>query len=410
MYCRHCNSKLETEFVDLKTSPPSNAFLNKEDLTQDEEYYPLRTLVCEKCYLVQIDFQKKCTEIFDENYAYFSSYSKSWLVHSKKYVEDMTKRFDLDKNSFIVEIASNDGYLLQYFKEKNIPNLGIEPTNSTAIIAREKGIETLEEFFCVNLAVKISSERSKADLILGNNVLAHVPDINNFVKGIKLLLSEEGVITMEFPHLLQLIKHYQFDTIYHEHYSYLSFTTANKIFNTFGLELFDVTELPTHGGSLRIFGKHKDDNTKEISNNVLNLLKREEEVGITSMDYYLGFQNKVIQIKKELLQFLRQLKKDGKKIAAYGAAAKGNTLLNFCGIKDKDNLIEFVVDASPYKQNKYLPGSHIPIVNEKMLKEYQPDYVLILPWNIKDEIIEQLHYIKGWGGRFAITIPELKVF
>jgi len=409
MNCRHCNTELKIEFADLLSSPPSNSYLTKDELTETEAYFPLKVLVCENCFLVQIDEHKNATEIFDENYAYFSSYSTSWLSHSKKYVDYMTDRFDYNNSSLVIEIASNDGYLLQYFKEKNIPVLGIEPTHSTAKVALDKGIETIEDFFGEKFAIELLKKRKKADLILGNNVLAHVPDINDFVLGMKLLLANDGVITMEFPHLCQLIEHKQFDTIYHEHFSYLSFTTVKTIFNSAGLELFDVHEIPTHGGSLRIFGKHQEDQSKSISKNVSILLNKENNIGVTKINYYQNFQPEIDRIKKELIHFLKEAQSSGKKIAAYGAAAKGNTLLNYCEIKDQDKLIEFVVDASPFKQNKFLPGSHIPIVSEQVLKDKKPDYILIFPWNIKDEIIAQLSYIKEWNGKFVISVPSLKI-
>ena len=407
MNCRFCKNPLTHEFVDLVNSPPSNSYLRIEQLNEPEIFYPLRVFVCEKCFLVQIDEYKKADEIFDEDYAYFSSFSKSWLAHSKKYVEMMCGRFGFDENSQIIEIASNDGYLLQYFQEKKIPVLGIEPTLSTARAAREKGIESLTEFFGTQLANRLVSENRQADLLLGNNVLAHVPDINDFVGGLKIALKANGIITMEFPHVLQLVENNQFDTIYHEHFSYLSLYTTNKIFAAQDFTIFDVEELRTHGGSLRIYAKHSEDETREISENVENLLKKEKQFGLTRLDYYLDFQTKVDKIKTDLLAFLIEQKRAGKKTAAYGAAAKGNTLLNYCGVK-KD-LIEFVVDASPHKQGKFLPASHIPVVDENFIGNEKPDFVLILPWNIKDEIYEQLNYIKDWDGKFVVAVPFLEV-
>ena len=409
MNCRHCNNELSIEFTDLGSSPPSNSYLTKYEDKHTEDSYPLKVFVCDKCFLVQIDEHKNASEIFDENYAYFSSYSSSWLLHSKEYVDYMTDRFNFNSHSLVVELASNDGYLLQYFKEKNISVLGIEPTHSTAIVAKEKGIETIVDFFNEKLAIELSRNQKKANLILGNNVLAHVPDINDFVKGMKILLAKDGIITMEFPHLCQLIDQTQFDTIYHEHFSYLSFTTVKTIFSSVGLELFDVQEISTHGGSLRIFAKHKEDNSKLISNNISILLDKEYNKGVTNLNYYENFQPKVNQIKKELIYFLKEQKLNGKTVAAYGAAAKGNTLLNFCNIKYQDKLIDFVVDASPFKQNKFLPGSHIPIVDEQKIKDAKPDFILILPWNIKNEVIVQLSYIKEWNGKFVISIPKLKI-
>jgi SAM-dependent methyltransferase len=352
--------------------------------------------------LVQIDEYKKSDDIFDKDYAYFSSYSTSWLAHAKNYVEMITRKLSLDKNSLVTEIASNDGYLLQYFKEKNIPCLGIEPTNGTAKVAREKGIDVLEDFFGSSLAQTLA----KSDLILGNNVLAHVPDINDFIKGLKIALKETGTVTMEFPHLLKLIEENQFDTIYHEHFSYLSFYTVKQIFEAQGLKLYDVEKLPTHGGSLRIYATHQDNDIAE-SVNVENLLEEEQSFGLFDMEIYQGFQEKANKVKYDLLAFLLHAKKGNKKVIAYGAAAKGNTLLNYAGVKN--DLIEFVVDKSPHKQGKYLPASHIPIISEENISKLKPEYVLILPWNIKDEVIEQLSYIKEWNGKFVVAVPKLKV-
>lgn len=407
MNCRFCETELEHVFVDLGEAPPSNSFLNAAQLDKPESYYPLKIFVCSNCFLVQVDEYKKANEIFDSEYAYFSSYSTSWLAHAKAYTEKMVARFDISINSLVVEIASNDGYLLQYFKEKQIPVLGIEPTESTAKVAREKGIESITEFFGESFAKKLVLENRKADLLLGNNVLAHVPDINDFVEGLKVALKVDGVITMEFPHLVKLIENNQFDTIYHEHFSYFSFTTVSKIFEAHGLSIFDVEEIPTHGGSLRIYAKHNEDASKSISKNVSDLLQKEKSIGISDLNYYKGFSEKVNEIKKDLLQFLSEQKKAGKKIAAYGAAAKGNTLLNYCGVRN--DVINFVVDASPHKQGKFLPGSHIPIVNEEEIKKNKPDFIIIFPWNIKEEIINQLNYIREWDGQFVISIPELEV-
>lgn len=407
MNCRFCETELEHVFVDLGEAPPSNSFLNAAQLDKPESYYPLKIFVCSNCFLVQVDEYKKANEIFDSEYAYFSSYSTSWLAHAKAYTEKMVARFDISINSLVVEIASNDGYLLQYFKEKQIPVLGIEPTESTAKVAREKGIESITEFFGESFAKKLVLENRKADLLLGNNVLAHVPDINDFVEGLKVALKVDGVITMEFPHLVKLIENNQFDTIYHEHFSYFSFTTVSKIFEAHGLSIFDVEEIPTHGGSLRIYAKHNEDASKSISKNVSDLLQKEKSIGISDLNYYKGFSEKVNEIKKDLLQFLSEQKKAGKKIAAYGAAAKGNTLLNYCGVRN--DVINFVVDASPHKQGKFLPGSHIPIVNEEEIKKNKPDFIIIFPWNIKEEIINQLNYIREWGGQFVISIPKFQI-
>jgi len=407
MKCRFCKTELKHVFIDLVNSPASNSFLSLKQLNEPEIFYPLKVYTCHKCFLVQIDEFKKSDAIFDNNYLYFSSYSKSWLKHSKDYTEMMTNRFGYTKNSLIMEVASNDGYLLQYFKEKNIPVLGIEPTANTAKVAEEKGIESIIDFFGTKLAKEMVKKNIKADLLLGNNVLAHVPDIVDFVKGMKLILKDNGVVTMEFPHLMQLVDNNQFDTIYHEHFSYLSFHTVKEIFASQELEMFDVEELPTHGGSLRIFAKHQNDLTKEVHKNVEDLLKKEIKKGVTSLDYYNHFQQKALKIKLNLIDFLLNQKKAGKKVGAYGAAAKGNTMLNYCGIKN--DLIEFVVDANPHKQNKFLPASHIPVVNEQYLKEQKPDFVIIFPWNLKDEIIDQLDYIKEWGGKFVIAIPKLEI-
>lgn len=403
MNCRFCKTELNDIFVDLVNSPASNSYLTKEQLDEPEVFYPLKIYVCQKCKLVQIDEYKKSDDIFDKDYAYFSSYSTSWLAHAKNYVEMITKRLSLDKNSQVTEIASNDGYLLQYFKEKNIPCIGIEPTKSTADVAREKEIDVIDDFFGSSLAQTLV----KSDLILGNNVLAHVPDINDFVKGLKIALKENGTITMEFPHLLKLIEENQFDTIYHEHFSYLSFYTVKQIFEAQGLKLYDVEKLSTHGGSLRIYATHQE-NHIEVSQSVEYLLKEEKAFGLLDMEIYQGFQEKANNVKYDLLAFLLQAKKENKKVVAYGAAAKGNTLLNYAGVKN--DLIEFVVDKSPHKQGKYLPASHIPVVSEEKIGELKPEYVLILPWNIKDEVIEQLRYVKEWDCKFVIAVPELKVF
>lgn len=409
MHCRFCKTPLEHIFIDLINSPASNSFLTEQQLNEPEEYFPLKVFTCHSCFLVQVDEYKKSDAIFNSDYVYFSSYSKSWLQHAKKYTDLMVDRFGFDSSSQVIEIASNDGYLLQYFVEKGIPVLGIEPTSNTAEVAVARGIKTITEFFGVELATRLSENwKVKADLLLGNNVLAHVPDIVDFVSGMKILLANEGVITMEFPHLMQLIDNNQFDTIYHEHFSYLSFYTVKKIFESAELELFDVEEIPTHGGSLRIYAKHKEDNTKVITENVRQLLDKEAHKGIASLTYYSGFQQKALQVKLDLLTFLIEQKRGSKKVVAYGAAAKGNTLLNYCGIKN--DLIDFVVDANPSKRNKWLPASHIPVMEEKILKEQKPDYVIILPWNLKEEITNQLSYIRDWGGKFVVPIPNLQIF
>jgi 2-polyprenyl-3-methyl-5-hydroxy-6-metoxy-1,4-benzoquinol methylase len=408
MDCRFCKNPLQTKFVDLNNCPPSNSFLTATELEKPEKYYPLAIYVCDKCYLVQVDEYKKAKEIFNGEYVYFSSYSKSWVEHARKYVDCMIERFKFDQKSLVVEIASNDGYLLQHFKSKGVPVLGIEPTENTANVAMLKGIPTLVEYFGSAFADTLVQSGKKADLLIGNNVLAHVPDIGDFVQGLKIALANDGVITMEFPHLLRLIEECQFDTIYHEHYSYLSFTTVQKIFKSHQLELFDVEEYPTHGGSLRIFARHAHDTTKQVSPRVHAMLAKEQAVGMTSMEYYSNFQTRVNRIKDKLLAFLMEKRKEGKTVIGYGAAAKGNTLLNYAGIKGND-LIKFVVDAAPSKQGKFLPGSHIPVYPEYKIREYRPDYIVILPWNLKEEIMEQLSYVAEWGCAFVVFIPELKI-
>lgn len=407
MKCRFCESELSTVFIDLESSPAANSFLTKAQLDQPEPFYPLKVYTCGSCFLTQIAEYKKCDTIFDDQYAYFSSYSKSWLKHASDYTDIVVDRFGLNESSMVIEIASNDGYLLQYFKEKNIPVLGIEPTANTAAAAREKGIKTVVEFFGTQFAERLIKENEKADLLIGNNVLAHVPDIVDFVRGMKIALKEDGLITMEFPHLMQLIENNQFDTIYHEHFSYLSLLTVKQIFESQGLDIFDVDEIPTHGGSLRIYAKHKDDHSKAISENVHLLLEKEISHGMNTLEYYTHFQEKVMEIKTTFNNFLLEQKKAGKKVAAYGAAAKGNTLLNYCGVHNDE--ISFVVDASPHKQNKWLPASHIPVVNEAYIQQEKPDYIIIFPWNLKNEIIEQLDYIKTWHGKFVTVIPVLSI-
>lgn len=408
MKCRFCQTKLKNEFVDLGFSPPSNSFLNKKQLNRPEVFYPLKIMVCHKCYLVQIDEFAKHDDIFNQDYVYFSSFSKSWLAHAKQYTEMMIERFGFEQNSQVIEIASNDGYLLQYFKEKDVPVLGIEPTANTAAAAKEKGIDSVVDFFGVRLAKELLEKGTKADLLLGNNVLAHVPDINDFVGGLKVLLKSDGVVTFEFPHLLQMIDKNQFDTIYHEHFSYLSFGTVQRVFEAHGLAMFDVEEIPTHGGSLRIFAKHTDDESNSISQRIGNMIAKEEAFGLTKMTTYQDYQKTSEKVKNDFLSFLLKVRKEGKRVVGYGAAAKGVTLLNFCGVR-KD-LISYVVDASPYKKNKYLPGIHIPVVNEENIKNDRPDYVVILPWNLRKEISDQLNYIREWGGKFAVAVPEIEVF
>jgi len=406
MKCRFCNKQVDTEFIDLINSPASNSFLTKEQLSEPETYYPLKVFVCENCFLVQVDEYKKFDSIFDNNYAYFSSYSSSWLEHCKNYVEKMISELNLNEESQVVEIASNDGYLLQYFLPHKIKVLGIEPTKNTADVAILKGIPCITEFFGEHLATELSQKGRKADLLIGNNVLAHVPNINDFVKGLNIILSETGVVTMEFPHLIQLIENNQFDTVYHEHFSYLSLYSSKQIFEAQGLTIFKLDTLPTHGGSIRIYATHSERNI-EIQESVTSMMELELSKGINTAAYYEGFQEKALKIKLDLVEFLIQQKKENKKVAAYGAAAKGNTLLNYCGVKS--DLVKFVVDANPAKQHKYLPSSHIPVFSEEKMKEEKPDFVLILPWNLKTEIIGQLDYINTWGGKFVVPIPHLEI-
>jgi len=407
MQCRFCKTELNNVFIDLVNSPASNSFLTADQLNEPEIFYPLKVYICHQCFLVQVDEYKKSDAIFDSNYVYFSSYSTSWLQHARAYTELMTDRFGYNENSLVVEVASNDGYLLQYFKQKNIPVLGIEPTANTAEAAKEKGVDSVIDFFGKRLANELTSKNIKADLLLGNNVLAHVPDILDFVGGLKIMLKETGVITMEFPHLMQLVDNNQFDTIYHEHFSYLSFHTVQQIFESQGLVMFDVEEIPTHGGSLRIYARHHNDHTKVITENVAALLAKENTKGLNGLSYYANFQQKAFKVKLDITEFLINQKKAGKRVAAYGAAAKGNTMLNYCGIKN--DLIDFVVDANPNKQHKFLPASHIPVVNEQFLKDAQPDFVIIFPWNLKDEITKQFSYIKDWGGKFVVAVPYLQI-
>ena len=407
MNCRFCQTPLEHVFIDLVNSPASNSFLTASQLNEPETFYPLKVFTCANCFLVQVDEYKKSDAIFDSDYVYFSSFSTSWLAHAQRYVEAMTERFGLNADSQVIEIASNDGYLLQYFVEKSIPVLGIEPTANTAAVAIDKGVPTVTQFFGVALARELVAQGTQADLLLGNNVLAHVPDIVDFVGGMAIILKPNGVITMEFPHVMNLVDQNQFDTIYHEHFSYLSFQTVSRIFASQNLVMFDIEELPTHGGSLRIYAKHADNTSHAVSPRVAALLKKEADAGLTVLNYYAGFGQKAERVKLNLLSFLIEQKRAGKTVVAYGAAAKGNTLLNFCGVKN--DLIDFVVDANPAKQDKFLPASHIPVVQESVLKAAKPDYVLILPWNLTDEITAQLAYIREWGGQFVIPIPQLSI-
>jgi SAM-dependent methyltransferase len=407
MNCRSCGNPLKIVFADLGECPPSNSYLSAGQLDQPEAVYPLKVFVCEHCFLVQVDEHKQAEEIFDSKYAYFSSYSKTWLDHARRYVEMAADRFELGRDSQVVEIASNDGYLLQYFVEKEIPVLGIEPTASTAAAAREKDVDTREVFFGVDTAKQLVAEGKQADLLLGNNVLAHVPDINDFVEGLKIALKPGGTITLEFPHVLKLIRENQFDTIYHEHFSYLSLFTTREIFARHSLTIFDVDELPTHGGSLRVYAAHTDEQRSETAS-FKNVLADELNAGINTPELYSGFQQRIESVRHAFVEFLERAKSEGRSVAAYGAAAKGNTLLNYCGVRSEE--IPFVVDASPHKQGLYLPGSRIPIVDESHIRRTQPDFVIILPWNIKDEIAGQLAYTREWACRFVTAIPSLEVW
>ena len=405
--CRFCQTPLNKTFVDLGMSPVSNAFLKSEQLDKAEKFYPLHTYVCENCFLVQLEEFETPEQIFSNDYAYFSSYSETWLIHCQSYTELMINKFGFNDNSQVIELASNDGYLLQYFKQRGIPVLGIEPAANVAKVSEEKGIPTLVKFFDVETARLLENQSKKADLLIGNNVLAHVPDINDFVGGMKIALKENGILTMEFPHLLQLMEYNQFDTIYHEHFSYFSFLTVEQIFASHGLILFDVEEIPTHGGSLRIYGKHDTNSDNEVTDRLMNLKDKEIEAKLDWIDTYLGFGEQVKETKRKLLQFLINIKSQGKTIVGYGAPAKGNTLLNYCGIRT--DFLDYTVDRSPHKQGLFLPGTHIPVYHPDKIQETRPDYVMILPWNIKDEIIEQMAHIREWGGQFLIPIPQVEV-
>jgi hypothetical protein len=405
--CRFCGEPLHFTFVNLGMSPLCESFLSPEQLNQMEAFYPLHVFVCESCFLVQLDEYVSPEDIFTE-YAYFSSYANTWLQHAERYTRLMTERFHLDQNSFVVEVASNDGYLLQYFVQNQIPVLGIEPAKNVARVAIEKGVPTLTEFFGVQLARRLVAEGKQADLIAGNNVLAQVPDLNDFVGGMKILLKPGGVITIEFPHLMRLMSENQFDTIYHEHFSYFSFITAEKIFSAHGLTLFDVEELPTHGGSLRIYSRHAENLDLPVTERALELHERELKAGLTNMEHYAAFDEQVKETKRKLLDFLIDARRQGKKIAGYGAPGKGNTLLNYCGIRT--DFVDYTVDRNPYKHGKFLPGTHIPIYPPEKINETRPDYILILPWNLKDEIIDQMGFVREWGAQFIVPIPEVCIY
>lgn len=406
MNCRHCNQQLEHIFLDLGFAPPSNAYLTDASLKEPESSFPLKLFICDQCWLVQTEDYAEASDLFCPDYAYFSSVSKSWLNHASSYVEQVRERFSLNTKSFVIEVASNDGYLLKNFVSAGIPCLGIEPTVSTASAAETLGIPVLRNFFNSSLAAQIVSERGKVDLVIGNNVYAHVPDINDFTSALKAILKPRGVITLEFPHLLRLIKGNQFDTVYHEHFPYLSLYTVRKIFKQASLKVWDVDHLPTHGGSLRIYGCHADD-PRKISASVGESLEEERRYGLQKLPCYKKFQSCADRVKTDLLNFLIEQKNTGKTVAAYGAAAKGNTLLNYAGVKP--DLLPYVCDAAPSKQGKFLPGSHIPILSQDILRERRPDVVLILPWNIAEEVVAQYAYVREWGGKFAIPIPHFHV-
>ena len=406
MKCRHCKTLLKNTFIDLGYAPPSNAYLNENDLNRPEIYYPLKIKVCNKCWLVQTEDYTDAKALFTSEYAYFSSTSSSWLSHAKEYAKKMIKDLNLNNKSMVIEVASNDGYLLKNFIKEQIPCLGIEPTKSTADVAKKLNIPVIVEFFSEVLGKKIASEKKKADLIIGNNVYAHVPDINDFTRGLKTALKSDGLITLEFPHVMNLIKLNQFDTIYHEHFSYLSLHTVNRIFSSEGLRVWHVEKLATHGGSLRIYGCHENDKRKN-NKSVIKLLNEESNAGLQKLETYLNFKDQVNKIKNDLISFLIQQKNKGNKVIAYGAAAKGNTLLNYAGVKP--DLIGFVCDAAQAKQGKFMPGSHIPILHPSEMLNRQIDYILILPWNIATEIVKQNAALKTKGVRFVIAVPELSI-
>ena len=406
MNCRHCNNTLEHTFLDLGFAPPSNAYVSKHELSQPEKYFPLKVKVCDRCWLVQTEDYAEAGDLFSDDYAYFSSTSSGFLNHAKRYVEDIVERLSLDHESHVIEVASNDGYLLKNFVSKGIPCLGIEPTASTAEASKKLGIPVVQEFFGEDLGIRLATSHQKADLILGNNVYAHVPDINDFTKGLKAALKSDGTVTLEFPHLLNLLEHNQFDTVYHEHFSYLSLYTVSQIFEKAGLKVFDVEKLPTHGGSIRVFGCHIEHECS-IKNSVEDLLNEEKDLGLQTLDLYLNFQKKADKVKDDFLLFLLEQKKAGYKVAAYGAAAKGNTLLNYAGVKP--DLLSFVCDAAHAKQNKYMPGSHIPILSPEELFINKLDYIVILPWNIAPEVKEQNAALVTQGVKFVTAVPELKI-
>ncbi|MCW4003161.1 MAG: class I SAM-dependent methyltransferase [Candidatus Bathyarchaeota archaeon] len=405
--CRFCGAPLKHTFVDLGMQPLCESYVKAEQLNHMEPFYPLHVRVCDQCFLVQLEEYVSPKEIFCE-YAYFSSYSEAWLNHAQAYVDMIVKRLSLNKDSLVVEVASNDGYLLQYFAKYGVPVLGIEPAANVAEVAIKKGIPTVVDFFNLEIANALFKKGQSADLIIGNNVLAQVTDLNGFVESMKVLLKSSGVITMEFPHLMNLVAENQFDTIYHEHFSYFSLLTVEKIFAAHGLTIFDVDRLSTHGGSLRIYACHSEDSSKPVKKSVLDLRETEQQQGYDSLDIYFTFSERVRATKRNLLDFLIRLKREKKTIAGYGAPGKGNTLLNYCGIRS--DFLDYTVDRNPYKQGKFLPGTHIPIYSPEKIAKTKPDYIFILPWNIKDEIINQLAYVKAWGAKFIVPIPEVKVY
>ena len=406
MKCRHCTAELHDVFIDLGAAPPSNAFLRQEDLEAPEVHFPLKVFTCHECHLVQVDEVQRHDALFSNDYVYFSSYSRSWLDHASRYVDEVTQRLRLGPKSLVMEVASNDGYLLQYVQQRGIPCVGIEPTACTAAVARAKGIESVERFFGAAFAREFATQRSRVDLLLGNNVLAHVPDINDFVAGFREALAPQGTVTVEFPHLLQLVQQSQFDTIYHEHFSYLALHTVRRIFARQGLAVWDVQELPHHGGSLRVWAQHLT-HDRPATERVADVLRKEQQAGMLEPAFYRGLQARADRIKNDLLAFLIEQKRAGRTVVGYGAAAKGNTLLNYAGVRS--DLLPFVVDASPHKRGRFLPGSRIPVVDESQLRRCKPDVVLILPWNLRAEITAQLNYVREWGGRFAMAIPELEL-
>jgi len=405
--CRSCGATLAHTFVDLGMSPLANSYIKPEQRSRMEPFYPLHVYVCSACLLVQLEQFSSPHDIFSD-YAYFSSFSDSWLAHAKRYVDMIADRFRLGRDSKVVEIASNDGYLLQNFVARGVPVLGVEPAANVAEVAKQKGVNTTVAFFGEKTAHSLVADGWEADLIIGNNVLAHVPDLNDFVKGLKVLLKPTGLITMEFPHLVQLMEQNQFDTIYHEHFSYFSFLAVEKVFARHGMTLFDVEELPTHGGSLRIYARHAQGSSKPIEARAQDLKVREEKAGFGRLDHYLSFGSQVEATKRKLLSFLIAAKQEGKRVVGYGAPAKGNTLLNYCGVRT--DFIDYTVDRSPHKQGHVLPGVHIPIHPPEKVRETRPDYLLILPWNLREEVMEQMAFIRGWGGKFVVPIPEVKVY